>query len=278
MFNLIVAGAGWRPHRDTFPSGRVLEFTSEELARKFKPRGILDLGAVSQLPTIFVEEGQRDQVARVGTITRIRLAGGEYHLEYTYDPSLPPVPNRVLAELSHPLGIDPWEFSRTHWAIKGTNLFHELLRHRVSKGPAPKVFELSERPIDEDLVSVMMPFDAGFTPVFEAISNAIEADGGRCSRADTIWRNEEIIQDIVELLCTSAVVVCDLSGRNANVFYEAGIAHTLGKDVILISQSHDDVPFDLRYLRYIRYLNNVEGRAELAEQVMNRIATIKGGR
>ena len=55
------------------------------------------------------------------------------------------------------------------------------------------------------------------------------------------------------MICKSSVVVCDLTGKNANVFYEAGIAHSLGKDVILITQSADDVPFDLRHLRYIPY-------------------------
>ncbi len=27
MFNLIVSGGGWLPHRDSFGSGRVLEYT-----------------------------------------------------------------------------------------------------------------------------------------------------------------------------------------------------------------------------------------------------------
>ena len=31
------------------------------------------------------------------------------------------------------------------------------------------------------------------------------------------------------------------------------IAHPLGKETILISQKDDDVPFDLRHIRYIVY-------------------------
>jgi hypothetical protein len=72
------------------------------------------------------------------------------------------------------------------------------------------------------------------------------------------------------------VVVCDLSGKNPNVFYEAGIAHTLGKEVILITQSMDDIPFDLKALRCITYHNNGEGQAKLAADVVNRIATLTG--
>ena len=56
------------------------------------------------------------------------------------------------------------------------------------------------------------------------------------------------------------------------MFYEVGIAHTLGREVILIAQSEHDIPFDLRHLRHIRYLNNAEGRAVLTEALQARMA------
>lgn len=80
------------------------------------------------------------------------------------------------------------------------------------------------------------------------------------------------------MICKSSVVICDLTGKNANVFYEAGIAHSLGKDVILITQSADDVPFDLRHLRYIQYLNNGEGLQQLTAKVTDRLETLAAGR
>ena len=61
-------------------------------------------------------------------------------------------------------------------------------------------------------------------------------------------------------------MIADCTGRNPNVFYEIGIAHTLGRDVILITQNEADVPFDLRHLRYVQYLNNGEGREVLAQR------------
>jgi hypothetical protein len=60
------------------------------------------------------------------------------------------------------------------------------------------------------------------------------------------------------------------------VFYEAGIAHTLGREVILITQSEHDIRFDLRHLRYIRYLNNAEGRAALTASLQARMQIILG--
>ena len=46
--------------------------------------------------------------------------------------------------------------------------------------------------------------------------------------------------------------------------------------MILITQNEQDIPFDLRHLRYIRYLNNAEGRAALATALQARMQTILG--
>lgn len=278
MFNLIVAGIGWSPNRDTFPAGRALEHTADAVKEKFQPDRVLDLEAVSRLPTLFMTEtsGNDDQVAHVGTITRIRLERGEFHMEYTYDPNIPPISNAALAILARDLSVNEWEFSRTHWAIKDVDLFHTLLRHDATNRPTPKVFHLSERPVNPNLVSVMMPFDPRLDGVYSSLEGVVRSMGKVCRRADNIWNHDAIIQDVVELICTSSVVICDLSGKNANVFYEAGIAHTLGKPVIMLTQSSDDVPFDLRHLRYIQYLNNGEGLTDMGHAVLRRLETLLG--
>ena len=89
-----------------------------------------------------------------------------------------------------------------------------------------------------------------------------------------IWENPAVIQDVVSLIDRSRIVICDCSGRNPNVFYEAGIAHTLGRETILITQSADDIPFDLSHLRYVAYLNNGEEREKLKEQLRVRFESI----
>ncbi len=128
----------------------------------------------------------------------------------------------------------------------------------------------------EALASAMMPFDASFNTVYESIQQAADNVGLRCRRADDIWENAAIIQDVVALIDRSRIVVCDCTGRNPNVFYEAGIAHSLGREVILITQSEHDIPFDLRHLRYLCYLNNAEGLTELTEALQDRMQTILG--
>jgi hypothetical protein len=47
--------------------------------------------------------------------------------------------------------------------------------------------------------------------------------------------------------------VADLTDNNSNVMYETGIAHALGKEVVLITQDVKALPFDLHALRCITY-------------------------
>ena len=139
----------------------------------------------------------------------------------------------------------------------------------------PQVFNIDDLyNAEKNLISVMMPFDESNRLVYEAIKSMSKSYGMSCHRADDIWKEDAIIQDIVSLICRSRIIICDCSGRNPNVFYEAGIAHTLGKDVILITQSGDDIPFNLRHLRYIDYLNNREGIEDLIKKVSDRITNI----
>jgi nucleoside 2-deoxyribosyltransferase len=40
-----------------------------------------------------------------------------------------------------------------------------------------------------------------------------------------------VIDDVKAAIAKADLVIADLSGQNPNVFYEVGIAHTLGKPV-----------------------------------------------
>jgi hypothetical protein len=138
----------------------------------------------------------------------------------------------------------------------------------------PSVFGVPEGAAQRDLVAVMMPFTVEFDPVYEVLRNALVQLGMRALRVKDIWNHSTIIQDIFELIWSSHIVICDFSQRNANVFYETGIAHTLGKHVIPITQSAGDVPFDLTHHRYLAYLNNIEGRTALAAGICERVRTL----
>jgi hypothetical protein len=137
---------------------------------------------------------------------------------------------------------------------------------------SPQVFEIPTKPQNEKLVTVMLPFK--LQPSFTAVKNACDKLGLDCKKADDIWENATFIQDIFELIFTSKVVLADFTGKNPNVFYEVGIAHTLGKTVIPITQSFDDVPSDLGHHRALKYLPNEQGYSELTAELMQRLETL----
>ncbi len=143
---------------------------------------------------------------------------------------------------------------------------------------SPSAFTVPKEKPDPSLVSVMMPFTASLAAVYDTIKTAASSAGFKCLRADDIWDESTVIQDVFSLIFRSYAVVCDFSGRNPNVFYEAGISHTLGKHVIPITQSAEDIPFDLRHHRYALYLNNGEGRDRLSEEITSRLKSLAAKR
>ena len=68
---------------------------------------------------------------------------------------------------------------------------------------------------------------------------------------------------------SSEYIVADVTGKNPNVFYELGIAHSCkaASKVVIITQSIDDVPFDLRHMRCINYRNDTAGLRSLSRDV-----------
>jgi hypothetical protein len=91
-----------------------------------------------------------------------------------------------------------------------------------------------------------------------------------CERADDLYDVRAVMQNVWESINRARVIIAEMTERNPNVFYELGIAHTLGKPVIMITQSIEQyVPFDLKHLRSIEYQFK-PGEIEKFEQALRR--------
>lgn len=267
-------GFDWNQLTDTLPSERVFEYTDEEIVEEFEPDGKFDLARIASIPAVFSDEyHSRDpKPVRFGVIHAVRRRGHTVSFRYTLDPSMPAITNKELTALAGDLDIQDFEFSRTHWAIKDIDLYKTLIQYKFPNQINPQVFRIDEtKAVDESLISVMMPFDTSFNKVFKSLKQVADEVGLSCRRADDIWNDPTVIQDVFDLIYRSRVVVCDCTDRNPNVFYETGIAHTLGRDVILITQSKNDIPFDLTHLRYVPYLNNNEGLKKLRRTLKSKL-------
>jgi hypothetical protein len=126
-------------------------------------------------------------------------------------------------------------------------------------------------------VFVLMPFSEELQPIYEDhIKNVCSELNLTAARADDFFAARLIISDIWSAIYHSQIIVADCTGRNPNVFYEIGIAHTLGRPTILISQSIEDVPFDLRHLRCIVYSYTPRGMALFGRMLYKTLETEMG--
>jgi hypothetical protein len=260
-------------------NSRIYINRNEEPGRSFYTDGILDTSKISKFPALLVTEpgGTGVQFAKVAHITQIVQEHKETVIQYAIDNSIAPISNSDLENYPAELRLGNFGLSHTHWKLCDADLYKLLLHNQQKTSIKPKVFSIDAAYTqDRDLVSVMMPFSAEFNAVYTALKASTDAIGLSCVRADDIWEDHAIIQDVVNIIARARVVICDCSGKNPNVFYEAGIAHTLGKEVILIAQSKEDIPFDLRHLRYICYLSNTEGFESLSQLVQSRLRSIIG--
>lgn len=109
----------------------------------------------------------------------------------------------------------------------------------------------------ENTCFVVMPFSTFFDNQYQnIIKRAVEEMSVNCIRADEIHSKPRIMDDIWKSIRSARFVIAELSGRNPNVFYEVGLAHAIGKPVIILTNNEEDVPFDLKALRYLFYDTN----------------------
>jgi hypothetical protein len=105
-----------------------------------------------------------------------------------------------------------------------------------------------------DTCFVLMPFADWHDRYFREIYvPAIKEAGYEPLRADELFSAGAVMEQVWVQIRKAKVLLADLTGRNPNVFYELGLAHALGKPVVFVAGTIDDVPFDVRHLRVVVY-------------------------
>ena len=106
-------------------------------------------------------------------------------------------------------------------------------------GSKPKVF-------------VITPFNEDFLALYDELKRIFKEDFDFTNAGD-LDNQQNILQDIVEGIHQADVIIADLTGLNANVFYELGLAHAMNKKVIIITQDLGELPFDIKSYRANEY-------------------------
>lgn len=107
-------------------------------------------------------------------------------------------------------------------------------------------------------VFVLMPFGEEYRSVYEdGIKPACKDAGAYCERVDEQIFLENILERVYNQIAKADIIVAEMTGRNPNVFYEAGYAHALNKRVILLTKDASDIPFDLKHYPHVVYGDSI---------------------
>lgn len=119
---------------------------------------------------------------------------------------------------------------------------------------------------------VAMWFDNSMRDARKAIRRAIERYGLQAVFIDEKEHTKLIVPEIFSEIRKSSFVIADLTGNRGGVYYEAGYAEGLGKQVILTCKDEDggNIHFDVAQKNTIFW----ESESELEERLIRRIPEI----
>lgn len=123
---------------------------------------------------------------------------------------------------------------------------------------------------------VVMPFSKNFTDVYELGIKAILKELCiNCTRVDELHFSKSVLTQIYNGIKRADFLIADLTGNSSNVFYEIGYAHALRKEVILLAQNPDKIPFDFTDMNRLDYDKNKI--ADLGRKLKERIHAMHQG-
>lgn len=110
--------------------------------------------------------------------------------------------------------------------------------------------------VDSRRVFVLQPFAALSGSVYRAIKEAVALvqQDATVFRIDDVPSKENTLYERIEQAIDSAnLVICDMSGHNPYVMYELGQVHEKRKPVIVIAQTSEHIPFDVKGIQALIY-------------------------
>jgi hypothetical protein len=159
--------------------------------------------------------------------------------------------------------------SRIRMAFGGMSLSDMafISRHSTGMAVAP-VFGRPSRPKASIDVFVLMPFKAKLEKVYtQHIRKLGDELGISIQRADDNYAPGPFMEKVWSGIFHAQLVLADCTEKNPNVFYEIGMAHTVGKQVALITRSEKDIPSDIKNHDFISYIYDPEGVDTLVDKL-----------
>lgn len=121
---------------------------------------------------------------------------------------------------------------------------------------------------DPNLIFVLTPFSDAEESTYLHIRDLCQSNGFRCVRGDEDKAEGPILAHIIKLMVKARIVIANITSRNANVYYELGVAHSMGKPTILVSQTMEGIPFDIATRRIVLFSDEKELEKQLTANLL----------
>jgi len=133
--------------------------------------------------------------------------------------------------------------------------------------------------IDESLCFVIMSFSGN--PILQdfydkSIKPTVESLGYRCERIDEQEFNGSIRDRILQNIRQARFIIADVTEARPNCYYELGAAHSLGKEVIHLTNSTKDIHFDIKDFNFIVYSRQDDLSRKLKKRIESTIDSSSG--
>jgi hypothetical protein len=107
---------------------------------------------------------------------------------------------------------------------------------------------------DQPDIFVIMPFTPDYDVIYrDHVRKVAKKLGRSIMRGDERLDSGEIMKQIWGDMFYAKVILAECTELNANVFYELGIIHTLGKPFVMIRRAGTNPPFDIAGLKWFAY-------------------------
>jgi nucleoside 2-deoxyribosyltransferase/Zn ribbon nucleic-acid-binding protein len=146
--------------------------------------------------------------------------------------------------------------------------------YRISAKGWQRIDELERSNTTVPQGFIAMWFDESMITAQESIREAIRQCGYTPMIIDKKEHNNQIVPEILYEIRNSIFVVAELTGNRTGVYYEAGYAEALGKEVILLCREDyfNDRHFDVAQKNTIKWYNE----SDLYEKLVKRIIATVG--
>jgi hypothetical protein len=168
-------------------------------------------------------------------------------------------------EAAKDMGVELLEFADLQHRVQGRASDLKAAEEEVDQA---RITQAATGKKEPPRIFVVMPFADEFVDVYVlGIRDVAEKLGFAVQRADDIEHNSNILEVIQRQIRQCDVVIADMTGRNANVFYEIGYALALERQTILICRKGEVIPFDLQAMNHISYSNIVDLKERLERRL-----------